>query len=158
MPIWINRWTLAQTKARTKGTMGEHLGIEVTDIGDDYISARMPVDERTVQPMGIVHGGASCVLAETIGSIAANMCCPPGSYSVGLEINANHIRAGRTAYVTGTARPVHIGSSTTVWDIRIEDAEGHLVCVSRLTTAILKKRADQGPQRVPDQAQEQAQQ
>lgn len=148
MAIWTNTRTVDQLNDLLKGTMCEHVGMEVTEIGDDYITARLPVDERTRQHMGIIHGGASVVLAETIGSVAAGMCCPPGYFIVGLEINANHVRAGRPPYVIGTARPLHIGRTTMVWDIRIVDAEDNLVCVSRLTTSVLRQRADQ-PERQP---------
>lgn len=142
MAIWTNPRSTAQLNELLKGTMCEHVGMEVTEIGDDYIKARLPVDERTRQHMGIIHGGASVVLAETIGSIAAGMCCPPQHYIVGLEINANHVRAGKPPYVEGTVRPLHIGASTMLWDIRIHDADGKLVCVSRLTTAVLKMRPE----------------
>ncbi|MGA0805236.1 MAG: hotdog fold thioesterase [Pseudohongiellaceae bacterium] len=142
MAIWTTMQSAAQINAYMTTTMCEHVGIQVTTVGDDFITARMPVDERTRQHMGILHGGASVVLAETVGSIAAGMCCPPGYYTVGLEINANHVRAGKPPYVEGTARPLHIGSSTMLWDIRIHDAQGKLVCVSRLTVAVLKQRDD----------------
>lgn len=142
MVIWTNTRTAAQLNELLKGTMCEHVGMEITAVGDDFVTARMPVDARTRQHMGIIHGGASVVLAETVGSIAAGMCCPPGHYTVGLEINANHVRAGKPPYVEGTARALHIGSSTMLWDIRIHDADGKLVCVSRLTTAVLKQRDD----------------
>lgn len=148
MAIWTNVRTVAQVNEYLKGTMCEHVGMEITAIGDDFVTARLPVDERTRQHMGIIHGGASVVLAETVGSIAAGLCCPPGHYTVGLEINANHVRPGIPPYVEGTARPLHVGSSTMLWDIRIVDAEGRLVCVSRLTTAVLKQRDDQ-PTRKP---------
>lgn len=143
MSIWIQPRTVEQINATIRGTMCERVGLLITEIGPDFVKARMPVDERTQQHMGIIHGGASVVLAETIGSVAAGLCCPKTSFIVGLEINANHIRAGRPPYVEGIARPLHIGSSTMVWDIRITDADGKLVCVSRLTTAVLKKKADQ---------------
>ncbi len=142
MAIWTNPRSVAQLNELLKGTMCENVGMEVTAVGDDSITARLPVDARTRQHMGIIHGGASVVLAETVGSIAAGMCCPPGHYTVGLEVNANHVRAGRPPYVEGTARPLHIGSSTMLWDIRIHDADGKLVCVSRLTMAVLKQRED----------------
>jgi len=142
MAIWTNPRSVAQINDYMKDTMCQHVGLAVTAIGDDFVTARMPVDERTCQHMGIIHGGASVVLAETVGSIAAGLCCPAGHYTVGLEINANHVRAGRPPYVEGTARPLHIGSSTMLWDIRIVDADGKLVCVSRLTTAVLKQRDD----------------
>ena len=138
MSLWKRQATVADINALCKGNMCEHVGIVVTELGDDYIKATMPVDHRTVQHMGIVHGGASVVLAETLGSIGAGLCCPEGSYTVGLDINANHIRAGKPPYLTGIARPIHVGSSTTVWEIRITDIDDKLVCISRLTCAVLK--------------------
>lgn len=138
MAIWqvpVDRETL---NAHMKGTMCEHVGIQVSEIGDDYLTCTMPVDPRTMQHMGIVHGGASVTLAETAGSIAATLCCKPGYYCVGLDINANHIRAGKPPLLTAVARPLHIGSSTMVWEIRISDSEERLVCASRLTMAVLK--------------------
>jgi 1,4-dihydroxy-2-naphthoyl-CoA hydrolase len=124
--------------ALSRTTLIEHLGITFTAAGEDWISARMPVDERTRQPYGILHGGASVVLAETLGSSAGNLCVDTREkVCVGLEINANHIRAVRSGSVTGTARAVHVGRSTQVWDIRIEDEAGKLVCTSRLTLAVV---------------------
>lgn len=140
MSIWKKQATLAEINDLCKGTMCEHVGMVVTELGPDYIKARLPVDERTRQHMGIIHGGASVVLAETIGSIGSGLCCPEGYYIVGLDINANHLRAGRPPYVTGTARPLHIGSSTMVWEIKITDVDDKLVCISRLTCAVLKDR------------------
>ncbi|GHD72535.1 hypothetical protein GCM10007164_20220 [Luteimonas padinae] len=128
---------LAALNALSKGTAIEALGIEFVDIGDDRLVATMPVDPRTVQPYGLLHGGASVLLAETLGSSAGNMCVAEGEVCVGLEINANHVRAVREGRVTGTARPLHIGRSTHVWEIRIEDARGRLACVSRLTLAVV---------------------
>jgi 1,4-dihydroxy-2-naphthoyl-CoA hydrolase len=123
-----------------KGTMGEHIGIEFTALGPDFLKGHMPVDARTRQPYGLLHGGASCVLAETLGSVASAMVIDPSTFiCVGLEINANHIRGVREGLVTGTATPLHLGSSTHVWDIKIHDDHEKLVCVSRLTVAILKK-------------------
>ncbi len=123
-----------------KGTMGEHIGIEFTELGPGFMKAQMPVDARTRQPYGLLHGGASCVLAETLGSVASAMVIDPEKFiCVGLEINANHIRGVREGLVTGTATPLHLGSSTHVWDIKIHDEREKLVCVSRLTVAILKK-------------------
>ncbi len=122
----------------SRNTLIEHLGITFTAAGGDWISATMPVDERTRQPYGILHGGASVVLAETLGSSAGNLCVDTTTQvCVGLEINANHIRAVRAGTVTGTARAVHVGRSTQVWDIRIEDEAGKLVCTSRLTLAVV---------------------
>ena len=128
---------LAALNALSRGTAIEALGIEFVDIGDDRLVATMPVDARTVQPYGLLHGGASVLLAETLGSSAGNMCVAEGQRCVGLEINANHVRAVREGRVTGTARPLHIGRSTQVWEIRIEDARGRLACVSRLTLAVV---------------------
>lgn len=124
-----------------KGTMAEHLGIEWTEVGPDFLKARMPVDHRTKQPYGLLHGGASCVLAETIGSVASAMIVDHSKYyCVGLEINANHIRSAREGFVTGTATPLHLGATTHVWDIKIHDEKSKLICVSRLTVAIIKRK------------------
>ncbi|MEG2802670.1 hotdog fold thioesterase [Stenotrophomonas sp.] len=124
--------------ALSRNTLIEHLGIVFTAAGEDWVSATMPVDPRTRQPYGILHGGASVVLAETLGSSAGNLCVDTREkVCVGLEINANHIRAVRGGVVTGTARAVHVGRSTHVWDIRIEDEAGRLVCTSRLTLAVV---------------------
>lgn len=133
--------TLDSLNQMSKNTMVEHLGIEFTEIGDDFITARMPVDRRTHQPFGLLHGGASVVLAETLGSVAAN-CCLDGAkqYAVGLDINANHLRSVSSGFVYGTTRPVHTGKSTQVWEIRISSEEGALVCISRITMAVLDKK------------------
>lgn len=114
------------------------LGIVITEQGEDFLRGTMPVDERTKQPYGLLHGGSSAMLAETLASVAANLCVadPAHEQAVGLELNANHLRAATSGVVTGTARPLHVGRSTQVWDIRIEDEAGRLVCVSRLTLAI----------------------
>ena len=117
------------------------IGIRITEIGEDFLRGTMPVDARTYQPYGILHGGASVALAETLGSTAAMLCCEDGMAAVGLEINANHIRAVRSGTVTGTARPLHIGRNTQVWEIRIENEAGKSTCVSRLTMAIVPQRA-----------------
>lgn len=140
MAIWKKSATVAQINALMQGNMCEHIGLEVTEIGDDFLRGILPVDARTRQHMGIIHGGASVVLAETLGSVASNLCCPPGYHIVGLDINANHVRPGKPPHVTGTARPLHIGSRTMVWEIRIEDTAGKLVCISRLTTAVLQDK------------------
>ena len=124
-----------------KGTMGEGLGIEFTLIDKDKLVATMPVDHRTVQPYGILHGGASVALAETLGSVAAHLSIDSTKQiSVGLEINANHIRSVRSGLVTGTASPVHVGRSTHVWAIEIVNEDGKLVCTSRITMAIIDKK------------------
>ena len=139
--IWHQHPSLAQLNS-AKNTLVEHLGIEFIELGDDYLKARMPVDHRTVQPMGLLHGGASVALAETLGSSGAYLCVDPAKYVVvGLEINANHVRAVRDGWVTGTARPLHRGKTTQLWEIRITDAADKLVCISRLTMAVLDKPA-----------------
>ena len=124
-----------------EGQMARHLGIEMTEIGPDYMIARMPVDHRTIQRIGIMHGGASLALAETIGSIAASYCIDrDNSFIVGQEINANHIRSVREGFVHAKATPLHLGRNSHVWDIKITNDEGKLVCVSRFTVAVLKKQ------------------
>lgn len=121
--------------------MVEHLGIEVTEVGADYMSAKMPVDHRTKQPLGLLHGGASMALAETLGSFAAHCTVDwEKQYCVGLEINGNHIKAVREGWVYATARPYHIGKKTQIWEIKITNEEGALVCISRLTMAVMDKK------------------
>jgi 1,4-dihydroxy-2-naphthoyl-CoA hydrolase len=139
MSIWaVERPLPAAVNNFSQNTMISHLGIEFTEIGDDYVRATMPVDDRTVQPMRMLHGGASVTLAETLGSYAATLCLDPSrQVAVGLEINANHIRSARGGTVTGTARPIHLGKRTHVWEIRIEDDKARLTCISRITLAIL---------------------
>ncbi len=129
--------TLEQLNALSRDTAMEPLGIVFSDIGPDFLRGTMPVDARTRQPYGLLHGGASVLLAETLGSSAGNLCAPEGKHCVGIEINANHVRGVRDGLVTGTARPLHIGTSTQVWEIHIEDERGRLVCVSRLTLAVV---------------------
>ena len=139
-PIWVERPTPAGLQALSVGTAAAHLGIEFLEVGDDWLSARMPVDQRTVQPYGIVHGGASALLAETLGSCAAMHCVDRTRFTcVGQEINANHLRAARAGWVTGTARSFHLGRSSQVWGIELRDDAGGLTCVSRLTMAVLAK-------------------
>lgn len=140
MAIWNKSPTLELLNNQLKDNMCEHVGIEITAIGDDYLVGTLPVDERTVQPMGLLHGGANVVLAETLGSIAANLACENNQYCVGLEINANHLKSATSGKVTGTARPIHLGRSTQVWEIRIEDEQGGLTCISRLTMAAKSNR------------------
>jgi len=141
MPIWFDpSITVPQLQALVPGTMGSVLGIELTEIGENFLKARMPVDKRTIQPYGLLHGGASAALAETLGSVASAFVIDQAQYyCVGLEINANHVRGVRDGYVYGTATPLHLGKTTHVWDIRIYDEREKLVCVSRLTVAILRK-------------------
>ncbi|WP_321407126.1 hotdog fold thioesterase [Tolumonas auensis] len=138
--IWQRDFTLASLNAGSVNTLVAHLGIEYTVIGDDYLQATMPVDSRTHQPMGLLHGGASVVLAETLGSVAGNMCVPRTHCCVGLDINANHLRAKRNGIVTGIARPVHLGATTQVWQINLQDEREHLLCTSRLTLAVLSQK------------------
>ena len=136
MAIWKSPATLDQITERSKGTLMERLGIEYLEIGDDYLKARMPVDSRTRQTAGILHGGASAALAETLGSIAAGMCVDRERKSiVGLEINANHIRPATGGWVTGVTTPIHVGNTTQIWEIRIYNEQEKLVCISRLTVA-----------------------
>jgi 1,4-dihydroxy-2-naphthoyl-CoA hydrolase len=131
--------TLDALNALSKNTAIEALGIVFTGIGRDWLQATMPVDARTHQPYGLLHGGASALLAETLGSTAGALCVPEGHGVVGIEINANHVRGVRSGTVTGTARPLHVGRRTQVWEIRIEDGDGRLVCISRLTIAVVPR-------------------
>lgn len=145
MTIWFRPYTLDELQRLNAGNMADHLDIRVTEIGTDYLRGTMPVDRRTLQPFGLLHGGASVALAETLGSVASNCCVDTSRfYCVGQEINANHIRSARAGRVTGTARPVHLGGRTHVWDIRIEDDQGRLTCVSRLTMSVLERRPATG--------------
>ncbi len=137
MPIWKKPLSLEMLRQAHAKTAIEHLGIEITEIGDDFLRGRVPVDERTRQPFGLLHGGVSVVLAETLGSMGAFYSCPEGHRAVGLDINANHLRAATSGWVTGTARPVHIGKTTQVWQIDMVNDEGQLTCVSRITMAVL---------------------
>ncbi|HDU8577934.1 hotdog fold thioesterase [Vibrio antiquarius] len=136
MSIWKKPVSIEILNATSKNTLIEHLQIEYTDFTDDSLTATMPVCSFTHQPLGMLHGGASVVLAETLGSLAANFSVDEGSCCVGLDINANHVRAMRSGHVIGTAKPVHLGVSTQVWQIDITDERGRLVCTSRLTIAV----------------------
>ena len=142
MIIWFNKeLSLENIKHLGKETMGEYIGIEWMEVGADFIKAKMPVDHRTRQPYGLLHGGASCTLAETIGSVASAMVVDHSKFiCVGLEINANHVRSAREGFVTGIALPLHLGANTHVWDIKIYDELEKLVCVSRLTVAIIPRK------------------
>ena len=138
MPIWKQHTSVEQLNALSPGTLMEWMGIRFTEIGENFLRGVMPVDARTHQPYGLLHGGASVVLAETLGSSAAMLCLDPARHAaVGLDINANHVRGVRSGEVTGTAQPLHLGRSTQVWEIRIEDARSALVCISRLTMAVV---------------------
>ncbi|WP_299012953.1 hotdog fold thioesterase [uncultured Photobacterium sp.] len=140
MSMWKKPFTLDSLNQTSVNTLVEHLGIEYCEFDDNSLSAVMPVDARTHQPLGMLHGGASVVLAETLGSLAANMCVDDGKYCVGLDINANHVRAVRSGIVKGKAVPLHLGATTQVWQIEITDERGRLVCTSRLTMAVMKHK------------------
>ena len=140
-PLFGGNTTLAELNAMSRDTAMEPLGIRFTELGPDFVRGTMPVDARTRQPHGLLHGGASVLLAETLGSTAGGLCVPPGKGVVGIEINANHVRGVKEGLVTGTARPLHVGASTQVWEIRIEDERGKLVCISRLTLAVVPRPA-----------------
>jgi 1,4-dihydroxy-2-naphthoyl-CoA hydrolase len=140
MSIWFSSVDIKDLSKLRAGTMSELIGIEFTEIGDDYLVAKMPVDERTFQPMRIMHGGASCVLAETVASVAANCCVNPEKKAcVGIEINTSHIKMARQGFVTGTARALHIGKTTQLWEIEIVDDNHQLISVSRLRVAVIDK-------------------
>jgi len=137
--IWFNTPTTKGLNFQIENTACSNLGINITEIGDDYMTGTMPADSRTFQPMGLIHGGANVLLAETLGSMAANCCIDLSKeYCVGQEINANHIRGVRSGYVTGTAKIIHQGRSSQVWEIRIINENNKLTCISRLTMAVIK--------------------
>lgn len=138
MKIWRKEIHLEVLEQRSKHSMSEFLGIKFIEVKDDALLASMPVDDHTRQPAGIMHGGASCVLAETVGSTGANFCVDEGYWCVGLDINTNHIRAKKSGFVIATAKPFHLGKSTQVWSIEIHDEEQRLVSVNRLTLAVLR--------------------
>ncbi len=140
MSIWQKPISLEIMNSLSPDTAVGTLGIEFTEIGDDFLRARVPVDKRTVQPFGLLHGGVSVVLAETLGSMGAYYASPEGHRGVGLDINANHLRAAVSGWVTGTARPVHRGKTTQVWQIDMANDAGELTCVSRITMAMLLPR------------------
>ena len=141
--IWFDpALQLTSLPALTVDTLGSNLGMEWVAIGPNFMQIKMPVDARTHQPYGLLHGGASCALAETVGSVASHYVIDSSKFMcVGLEINANHIRAVRSGFVTATAMPLHLGATTHVWDIKIVNDAQKLICVSRLTVAVLKKKA-----------------
>ena len=137
--VWFKEYTIPEIEKLSSQTLSEHIGIKVIEIGENFLKATMPVDNRTIQPAGILHGGASVVLAETLASVGANLIIDPIKYAcVGLEINANHVSAGKFGEVEGISKVVHIGKSTQIWETRITQGE-RLVCLSRMTVAILKK-------------------
>ena len=140
--IWKRKPDLALLQSIGKNTMTDNLGIEYVEMGDDFITAKMPVDHRTVQPFRILHGGASVALAETLGSVAAILCLEPDSKKqvVGVEINANHLSSAREGtWVYGTVKPIRVGRTMQVWNIEIKDEKGKLVCISRLTIAVVER-------------------
>jgi len=144
MNIWSRQFTVEELNRFCRNTLMEHLGIEFTRVGQDFLMATMPVDHRTIQPMGLLHGGASAALAESLGSLAATLCVDfQKQYCVGIELNMNHIRPVRRGTVTGTARPLHRGRQTHVWEIRIEDDQQQLVSVARLTLLVQNYNRDQ---------------
>ena len=138
--VWKQTISVALLNASCLNTAASHLGIEFLEVGDDFIRARVPVDARTIQPFGLLHGGVSVVLAETLGSCGAAFAMPDGQRVVGLDINANHLKGVTSGWVTGTTRPVHIGRSTQVWAIELRNEAGELTCVSRITMAVLAAR------------------
>src|SRR5579864_837211 len=142
MSIWRIQASVEQLQEHSRNTLAETIGIRISQIGPDFLSATMPVTATTHQPQGILHGGASVALAETVGSLAANLCVDREKYlCVGQEINANHLRPASSGRVTGTARPFHIGGRSQVWGIEIRDEQDKLVCVSRLTMAVVERKA-----------------
>lgn len=142
MAIWkVNNITVEALNQQSKGTLVEHLGIEMTEIGEDYVKAKMPVDNRTRQPLGLLHGGAHVVLAESLGSMAANLCLDiTKEYALGLDINSNHIKSVRDGFVIGIAKPIHIGGKTHIWEIKIYDEKETLLNISRLTMMVLSHK------------------
>jgi 1,4-dihydroxy-2-naphthoyl-CoA hydrolase len=149
MSIWFKKnISIGDFEHWRKNTLSEHIDIRFIELGDDYVKASMPVDHRTHQPYGLLHGGASAALAETLGSIASALVIDREKFMcVGIEINANHIRSARSGLVIGTCTPLHLGSTTHVWDIRIRDEQMKLICVSRLTVAILKNKNSDAPEK-----------
>ena len=142
MAIWFREYNIESIKELGKGNMGDHIGIELIELGDNYIKGRMPVDHRTKQPTGVLHGGAMVALAETLGSVGGNLVVDMNKFScVGLDINANHLRSVSSGYVYGIAFPMHIGRTTQVWTIEIHNEAGKLVCISRLTLAVIENQA-----------------
>lgn len=138
--IWLNSPSIEALNLQMENTACSNLGIKITEIGDDYMTGTMPADERTFQPIGLIHGGANVLLAETLGSMAANCCIDLSQeYCVGQEINANHLRGVRTGEVAGIAKIIHKGRTSQVWEIRISDEQGKLSCISRLTMAVIKR-------------------
>ena len=141
MSIFHSNYSAAELNAVNTGNLGETLGIQITEIGEDFVRGTMPVDQRTRQPYGLLHGGASVALAESLGSLGGGLTIDREQFSVvGIEINANHLKGKRDGLVTGTARPLHLGRSTQVWEIRIVDEKDALICISRITLAVVPKK------------------
>ena len=140
MSIWTLELTTDLLNYRCKNTMVETLGIEFVEIGENFLKAKMPVDYRTLQPFGIMHGGASCVLAESVASVAAGCCVGPTLYCIGLEINTSHIRQAESGWVIGIAKPLHLGKTTQIWEIPVLNEQDQLISMSRLRMAVLEKR------------------
>lgn len=135
--IWKIPIQLEEINRRCRNTMCDHIGIVFTEVGDDYLRATMPVDQRTNQPMGLLHGGASAALAETVGSVAAHCCVQPGQTTVGIELNINHMKSVKTGTITAVGKPLHLGRTTQVWEIRIHNETEQLIAAARLTVAVL---------------------
>jgi 1,4-dihydroxy-2-naphthoyl-CoA hydrolase len=149
--IWHKPYKLEDIVFLTRGNMMEHLAIELTELGDDFISGRMPVDHRTVQPMKFLHGGASVALAESLASVAAQLVVDNNRFNcVGMEINANHLKMVPDGYVYATAKPIHIGFRTHVWSIEIVNETKELVCISRITIAVIDKKGDHNNPALPE--------
>ncbi len=142
MSIWFKKdLSLIDFEGLGKDTMGDYIGIRFSEVGDNFLKATMPVDHRTKQPYGLLHGGASVTLAETLGSVAAALVIDPDKFiCVGQEINANHLRSAKSGLVTGITHPIHIGATSQVWEIKIYEETGKMICISRITVAILKKK------------------
>lgn len=140
--IWRKEGTLEILEQLSRNTMVEYLGIQFTEIGPDYLKATMPVDKTTHQPMGLLHGGASVALAETVASMAGNLAVEESKFCVGVEINANHVRSATNGYVKGTARPLALGRTIQVWEIKIVDDNSKLICISRLTLAVKNRKKE----------------
>lgn len=145
MSIWKRQATVGDLQGLSENTAVSHLGIEFTHIGEATLVARMPVDARTRQPQGLLHGGANVVLAETLASVGAYLCCADDEQVVGLDVNANHLRAVASGHVVGSARALHLGRSTQVWQVEVQDGHERLVCVARVTMAVLKNTGHPKP-------------
>jgi 1,4-dihydroxy-2-naphthoyl-CoA hydrolase len=143
--IWKKNATCEEINRIHESTLCGRIGLEFVEIGDDFLRARIPVDHRTVQPMGIVHGGASVTLAETLGSVASWLCVDESKAAVGMEVNANHLRPAASGWVYGRCTPIHVGRSSHVWQIELTDENDRRTCVSRLTMAVIDRRAGQAP-------------